>query len=200
IRVILNRRLEYNQRQSARAQVIEQIATASSWQLPEDLLARQARKTLTRKAMEMRADGISEHEVNARLRVMQQDVLQSAAVALREHVVLKKIAEVEKIDVRESDISDEIERLAAQANESPRRLRARLEREDMLEALAAEMIERKALDLILDSAQYEDYELVPEDQPAVTSVESQVVPGEMQDPTALPPSPSEEQQAPANPT
>src|SRR5262249_17530535 len=79
IRVILNRRLEHNQRQSAREQVISQIAAASTWQLPEELLARQARKTLNRKAMEMRADGISEQEINARLRVMQQDVLQSTA-------------------------------------------------------------------------------------------------------------------------
>src|SRR5207248_2161372 len=133
IRVILNRRLEHTQRQSARAQVIEKMAAASSWQLPEDLLARQARKSLSRKAMEMRADGIAEQEVNARLRVMQQDVLQSTALALKEHFVLQKIAEVEKIDVNDDDLNDEIDRLAAQANESPRRLRARLEREDMLD-------------------------------------------------------------------
>ena len=98
--------------------------------------------------------------------------------------MLQKIAEVEKIEVGEPDIDDEIERMAEQNDESPRRVRARLEKEDLLEALAAEIIERKALDLILDSAEYED---VPLDQeagtPASTS-EMQTVPGEMKDPMA----------------
>ena len=56
--------------------------------------------------------------------------------------------------------------MAEQNGESPRRVRARLESEDLLDALAAEMIERKALDLILDSAEYEDVPLGQEDQPA----------------------------------
>ena len=109
------------------------------------------------------ADGMSEEEIRGRQRLLQQDVLQSTALALKEHFVLQKIAEVEKIDVDEDDIDDEIERMADQSDESPRRVRARLEKEDLLDALAAEMIERKALDLILDSAEYED---VPIGEPA----------------------------------
>ncbi len=49
------------------------------------------------------------------------------------------------------------------------------------------MIERAALDLILDSAEYEDVPLGKEDQPAVSMVEEQAVPGEIHDPTAEPP-------------
>src|SRR5262249_45835545 len=112
----------------------------------------------------------------------------STEMALKEHFVLQKIAEVEKIEVNEDDMEDEIERLAAQNNESPRRVRARFEKEDLMDALAAEMIERKALDLILDSAEYEDFPLGKEDEsPAISTVEAQAVPGEMQDPTEAPP-------------
>jgi trigger factor len=185
--VVLRRRLEYQQRQSAREQVLQQIAAAGSWQLPEDLLMRQARKAMGRRVMEMRADGISEEEIAARQRVLQQDVLQSTALALKEHFVLQKIAETEKIDVTDDDLNEEIERLAAQSEESPRRVRARLEREDMLDALAAEMIERKALDLVLDTAEYEDVPLTSDDQEAVSTVEAQAVPGEMKEPGAEPP-------------
>ena len=39
-----------------------------------------------------------------------------------------------------------------------------MEKEDLMEALAAELLERKALDLILDSATYEDYEMKPDEQ------------------------------------
>jgi trigger factor len=186
IRVYLQRRLEYQQRQAAREQVLQHIAAAATWELPEDLLRRQARKAMGRRVMEMRADGISEDEIAARTRLMQQDVLRTTALALKEHFVLQKLAEVEKIDVTDEDLDEEIERLALQNDESPRKVRARLEKDDLLDALAAEMIERKALDLILDSAEYEDVPLAAKDESAVTSVEAQAVPGEMKDPAAAP--------------
>ena len=194
IGVILQRRLEYQQRQAARRQVLEQITAASTWELPPDLLRRQAHKALARKVMEMRADGISDEEIQGRRRLLEQDILQSTALALKEHFVLQKIAEVEKIDVSDDDINEEIERMAEQDGESPRRVRARLEREDLIDALAAEMIERKSLDLVLDSAEYEDVPLGKEDQPAVSTVEAQAVPGEIQDPTLSP-----EESTPASP-
>lgn len=187
IRVILQRRLEYTQRQAARRQVMEHIAASANWDLPNDLLIRQARKAMARRIMEMRAEGISDQEIDARVRVLQQDVIQTTAQALKEHFVLQKIAEVEKIDIDEEDIDDEIERIAEQDNESPRRVRARLEKEDMMEALAAEIIERKALDLILESAEYEDVPLAGEEQKPVGMVEQQAVPGQMADPLAAPP-------------
>jgi trigger factor len=181
VRVLLNRRLEYTQRQSARQQVLEQISQASSWELPRDLLMRQARRAMARRVMEMRANGISEDEIRGRTRLLERDILASTALALKEHFVLQKIAEVEKIEVDDDDIENEIERMAYQSDESPRRVRARLEKEDMLEALAIELVERKALDLILDSAEYQDVPLDKEDQEAVATVEEQAVPGEMRD-------------------
>src|SRR5262249_46065945 len=135
IRVLLQRRLEYHQRQSARQQVLEQIASASQWDLPQDLLMRQARRALGRPVTERRARGMWEEETRGRQRLVEQDVLRNTEMALKEHFVLQKIAEVEKIDVDEDEVRDEIERIADQNNESPRRLRARLEKDDLLEAL-----------------------------------------------------------------
>lgn len=185
VRLLLERRLEYRQRQSAREQVLAHIDVSSSWDLPRDLLARQARQALARRVMEMRESGISEEEITARQRLLQQDVIQQTALSIKEHFVLQKIAEVEKLDVKEDEIEMEIERLADQANESPRRVRAQLERDDLLETLAAQLIERKALDLVLESAQWEDEPIRKEG--VVATVEEQAVPGELQDPTAPPP-------------
>jgi trigger factor len=190
IKIILQRNLEHTQRRAARMQVLDQISAASSWELPQDLLMRQARKALGRRVMEMRADGMAEARVEQEVRLMQQDVLKSTEMALKEHFVLQKIAEEEKIEVDDQDIDDEIYRLADQTGESPRKVRARIEKEDMLDALAAEMIERKALDLILDSAEYEDVPLEPQEQEAsMATVEEQAVPGEMSDPNKQPETP-----------
>jgi trigger factor len=192
IRVLLQRRLEYTQRQAARQQVMAHIAEAANWQLPEDLLTRQARKAMARRAMEMRSSGMSEEEIRGRLRLLQQDVLRSTALSLKEFFVLQKIAEVEKLDVDEDDINDEIERIAAQNDEAPRRVRAKLEKDDLLDALATEILERKALDLILENAEYEDVPIgKQEEEKPVATVEEQAVPGELRDPTAVPPAPAD---------
>ena len=52
-----------------------------------------------------------------------------------------------------------------------------MEKEDLIEALATDLLERKALDLILASATYEDYEWKPEEQGGeVATVTADVVP------------------------
>ena len=60
-----------------------------------------------------------------------------------------------------------------------------MEKEDLLETLAAQLIERKALDLILSSAEYEDRPMNKES--GLSSIEQQAVEGEMKDPTEAPP-------------
>ncbi|HEY3789066.1 MAG TPA: trigger factor, partial [Urbifossiella sp.] len=122
VRVLLDRRLEYAQRQEARSQVLELLADSAEWDLPQDLLRRQARTTLARKVMEMRNSGMSDDQIRGRQRLLEQDVVKSTRAALKEHFVLQKVAEVEKIEIEDRDIDDEIDRIADQQNESPRKV------------------------------------------------------------------------------
>jgi trigger factor len=192
LRVVLQRRLEYLQRQAARQQVINLVAEQALAELPQELLVRQARRAMQRKAVEMQSAGLADEEINSRLRMMQQDVVKSTSAALKEHFVLQKIAEDEKIEVSDDDIDAEVERIAARTDESPRKVRAKLEREDMLESLAAELLESKALDLILESAEYEEVAMTAaEEEVPVGTTEAQAVPGEVKDPTAPEPKASE---------
>ncbi len=176
VRTALQRQLEYEQRRSAREQVLQHIAAAATWELPRDLLARQTRKTIARRIMEMRSAGLPDDEIRSRSTLLQQDAFATTERALKEHFVLQKISEVEKIEVKDDDVDYEIESIAAQSDESPRRVRARLEKEELMESLMTQIVERKALDLVLDNAEYED---VPFEQEApVSAIEEQAVPGE----------------------
>jgi trigger factor len=171
--------------------VLAQISAASSWELPHDLLTRQARRAMNRRVLEMREAGLSDEEIKSRQRMLERDVLNSTALALKEHFVLQKIAEVEKIEVSDEEIESEIEAIADQVGESARRVRAQYEREDMIETLAAQLIERKALNLVLGSAEYEDVPM--EQEGGMSASEAQAVPGEMKDPTAAPPEPEQDE-------
>jgi len=158
-------------------QVLEKLAGDAKWDLPRDLLVRQARKTLARKVMEMRKAGMSDEQIAGRQRLLEQDAVKSTAAALKEHFVLQKIAEVEKLEIEDADIDAEIDAIADQTGESPRKVRARMEKDDLIEALATELLERKALDLVLSSATYEEYELSPTetDEGEVATVDASAV-------------------------
>ncbi len=168
VEVLLNRRLEHRQRQSMRQQFLASGLKALDSDLPQDLLMKQARTAMARRVMEMRSDGISEEEIRARQRLLSQDILATTASALKEHFVLQKVAELEKIEVSDFDIDTEINRLAQNAGESARRVRARMEREDLLDALAAELLERKVLDYIISQAELTEVPLPSEDKAEVT--------------------------------
>jgi trigger factor len=175
----LERFLEYQQRQTARTQVLQLLAGSTKWELPQDLLQRQARKTLSRRVMEMRSAGMTEEQIVSRERALTQDAMRSTAAALQEHFVLQKIADLEKLEIEDPDIEAEIDAIADRTGESPRKVRGRMEREDLIESLATELLERKALDLVLETATYEDYEYNPmnEDEDATATSEATATDG-----------------------
>lgn len=162
VRTRLERYFDYQSKQNLRTQVLVQLTKDAKWDLPRDLLTRQARRVMQRRVMELQNSGLTEQEILAQRRVLEQDAIRTTAASLQEHFVLQKIAEVEKIEIDDNEIDAEIERIADESDESPRKVRARLEREDMIEALATELLERRALQVVLDHAIYEEGELVPD--------------------------------------
>lgn len=184
VEVMLKRRLEHRQRQSARQQFLETALKKVDWELPQDLLMKQARTAMARRVMEMRSDGIPEDEIRARQRLLSQDITRSTAEALKEHFVLQKVAELENLEISDSEIEDEIRRIANQEGESPRRVRARMEREDLVDALAAELLERKVLDFIISQGEFTDVALGKDEEGALGTSEAQAVEGSETDPAA----------------
>lgn len=174
-RQILERDFRLQQRKAIQQQVTDHLAASATWDLPPSLVARQARRTLQKLVLELQAAGMREDEIRSRSVLLQQNALDITRRVLKEQFVLQKIADVEKIEVTDDDVAEEIDRIADQTGESPRRVRARIEKEDLMESLMGQILERKALDLVLAHAEYEDVEYQPEEQPEV--IEEQAVPG-----------------------
>jgi trigger factor len=99
--------------------------------------------------------------------------------SLKEYFILAKIAEAEEIKVEAEDMEVEIEAIAARTDESPRRVRARVEKDGLADALASQILERKTIDRILEFVKLEEILLVDEskvetlDQAATTAPEGQ---------------------------
>jgi trigger factor len=156
IRMNLQRQLEYQQQRNARAQIAALLTKSADWELPPGLLQRQSARELERAVMELRRSGFSEAEIRARENQLRQNSAAATATALKEHFILERIAEEEKIDVDEGDYEKEIFLIAAQSGESPRRVRAQLEKRGLMDVLRNQIIERKVLELVQAEAKFKD--------------------------------------------
>lgn len=155
-REALERQERYRQRQAAREQVLAQITASADWDLPESLVMRQVENALRRELLEMQQAGFSDEEIRARQNELWQHQISATRQALKEHFVLDKIATQEKLEVTPADKEIEISFMAAQRGESPRKLRARLEKTGLIENLEAQILERKAVDVVLERAVFKD--------------------------------------------
>ena len=166
VRDNLQHRLEYHQRQRAREQVTAALTVAANWDLPPDLLRRQSEREMSRAVMELKRSGFGEQEIQAYGNELRQNSLRSTAKALKEHFILERIAEEEKIEETPEDYDEEIRLLADQSGETPRRVRARLEKVGQMDVLRNQIIERKVIDLILSHATFHDEPWQPDESDA----------------------------------
>lgn len=156
VRSALERQVTYRQRQETRSQVLEQITVSADWDLPEDLVSKQVDNALRREVLEMRQAGFTPREIRARENELRQKSITVTRKNLKEHFVLDRIADEENLEVTASDIDAEIHVMALQAGENPRRVRARLQKSGVIENLEAQVRERKAVDVILEHADFKD--------------------------------------------
>jgi len=177
IRETLDRQVLYEQRQSTREQVLEKITESANWELPEDLIRKQVDNALRRELLEMEQAGFTRQQMQARENEIRQNALSNTKQALKEHFVLDKIATKEEIEVSNQELEMEIALMAMQQGESPRKVRARMVRSGMMENLEAQIRERKAVDIILEKAQFEEVPMETDDEEDQVSAISQSVCG-----------------------
>jgi len=158
----LQRQLEYEQQQKVRGQITEMLTKSADWELPPGLLKRQSARELERAVMELRRAGFSEAEIRARENQLRQNSAASTAGGLKEHFILERIAEEEKVEAEEGDFEKEVFLMAMQSGESPRRVRAQIEKRGLMDVLQNQIVERKVLELVEAEAKFKDEPYQPE--------------------------------------
>ena len=174
---VLERRHEYQRRQAVRDELLGKLVAETPFDLPADLVSRQEKSTLRRLALDLRQGGLNDADIRAREAELRANAHESTLKGLKEFFVLAKIAEAEDIKVEDEDMEVEIEAIADRTDESPRRVRARVEKEGLADAMASQILERKTIDRILEFVKLEEVPLVEDksvetlDQAATTAPE-----------------------------
>jgi trigger factor len=178
---LVARRFAFRQRQSLRKQVFDILLDRVKFDLPPELVKRQELSTMRRIVEEMRHAGMSDSDIRAREAEIRANAHEQTLRSLKEFFLLSRIAEAEGIKVEDEDVELEINRIAEQEDESPRRIRARIEKEGLAESLVTQILERKSLDHILECAQIEDVALEEEEKAVETLEETAAVASESSD-------------------
>ena len=163
VREELERQLNYHQQQRTRSQITELLTADANWELPPQLLRRQSQRELQRSILELQASGFPDEEIRRHINRLQQNLLGSTEKALKEHFILERIAEDNDLDATPEDIEREILIIAMQQQTSPRAVRAQLEKRGDMDALRNQIIERQAIDLITEEANFTETDM-PEDE------------------------------------
>ncbi len=180
VREELERQLNYHQQQRTRGQITELLTAEANWELPPQLLRRQSQRELQRSILELQASGFPDEEIRRHINRLQQNLLGSTEKALKEHFILERIAEENDLEATPEDIEREILIIAMQQQTSPRRIRAQLEKRGDMDALRNQIIERQAIELITEEANFTETDLPAdenEDTFALSGAISGVQPG-----------------------
>jgi trigger factor len=157
----LSLQMEYYQQRRIRQQITALLTKGANWELPPDLVRRQARRELDRAILELRRSGFGDREIQARRNELRQDSLAATERALKEHFILERIAEELDIEANPRDYEAEIAMIAKQTDSTERATRAQIERHGMSDALRNQIIERKVLATIASEARFTDVPFEP---------------------------------------
>jgi len=162
VRKEMERQLKFFQQRRSRQQITTQLTVTATWDLPQDMLRRQARRELDRAMLELQRSRFSNDQIRQYLNELHQNAMASTARALKEHFILERIAEEEKIEAEADDYDKEIDLIADQSDETPRRVRARLEKKGLMDTLRNQIVERKVIELIEQHAEFRDVPYNPQ--------------------------------------
>lgn len=180
IRRQLENQLDWHRRRQVRQQVSSALTASADWELPPRLLRRQAQRELERAILELRRSGFDDDSIRRHVNELRQSAMASTGRALKEHFILERIAEETAVADTAADYEEEIRAIAAQSGESPRRVRASLERRGLMDVLRNQIIERKTIEMVESEAKFTDmpFEFPKPDAEAIDHAVCGVVVGE----------------------
>ena len=136
--------------QAARDQLRRTLAETHEFAVPETLVERQIERRLERLRRQIAARGMSPEMLDwGKLRASQQD---AARGDVKSTLILEKIAAQENLEVLETEVEQEIEKIAAVAQQTPAAVRTRLTKEGRQDRIISALRIEKALEFVLQCA------------------------------------------------
>jgi trigger factor len=168
VRSELERAAEHRSQQELRAAAFEALADRNRFPVPERLVEEQVESSINSLRRRLLHGGADPEQLRLRVdwEALRKQYREQAERQVRGHFILDRIAELEKIEVADQELDSELEELAASSQQSASALKARLTKEGSLDTIRNRIKHRKALDLIIASADLREEEVEWADEAA----------------------------------
>lgn len=167
----LQGQFEYRSQQNLRDQITQKLLADADWSLPPSLLKSQANRELERTVLELRYSGFTDDQIQAHSNEIRRNAQAATERSLKQHFIFEKIAEAEAIEPAPEDYELEVLRIAAQQRQSPRKVRAQLERSGGIDVLRNQILERQVLELIEKEAKLTEVDAEAADEENVAAID-----------------------------
>lgn len=156
LRSALRKQLRETRQKEAEAaskrRLLDRLIDSRNFPVPEILVKERVDDKLRQMAVQLADQGVDPRKADIKWLSIREELRPTAEREVRGSLILRKIAEAEKIEVSEEEIDDAVRQLAAGGQESPAALKTRLTRNGGLARLQSSRLSQKALDLIYRSA------------------------------------------------
>jgi trigger factor len=152
IRDNLQAQLESHIRSEMSEQIYQYLLDNTTFDLPMDIVARQAGSLLQRQYINLLSRGLQREHIDEQMEQLRAGSEEQAKQQLKTFFIMDKVAETLGIDVTEEEINGHIAQVAVQRGQRPERLKEQMERDGSLAQFRLEVRQSKCVDKLLESA------------------------------------------------
>jgi len=139
---------EHALEQAKESQIIKALHEQTQFDLPSQLLRNETRRALGELVQRNRQRGLSDEILKSKEKELVQGAGSLAADRLKTNFILRRIAEVEKIQVSQDEIEERIRNQAAHYNVSVEKMRKKIDEHEGINGLMEEILLGKTIDFL----------------------------------------------------
>ncbi|HYP28358.1 MAG TPA: trigger factor [Blastocatellia bacterium] len=152
IRSRLEHDMKHRSEDELRNEVLEQLVEQNKFAVPEFIVQKQIDSRMQQLIRQLSGQGMDPRQLQLDWKQVREAQRERAEREVRGSFVLDKIAEVENVEVTEDEVDQEVERIAQSFGQEPAALRARLTKDEAMDSIKEQVRNRKALDIVIASA------------------------------------------------
>ena len=154
----LQTQLESRIRNEMSEQVYQHLLDNTEFDLPLDIVGRQAGSVLQRQYISLLQRGLGRQQIEEQMEQLRAGSEDQAKEQLKTFFIMDKVAEKLEIEVSDEEINGHIAQVAIQRGQRPEKMREQMERDGSLAQFHLEIRQNKCISKLLESAQITEAE------------------------------------------
>ncbi len=152
VRDNLQEQQENRVRQEMSDQIYDYLLDNTNFDLPLDIVARQAGSILQRQYISLLQRGLNRQQIEEQMEQLRAGSEEEAKKQLKTFFLMDKVADKLELDVTEEEINGHVAQLAVQRGQRPEKMKEQMERDGSLAQFRLDIRQNKCINKLLESA------------------------------------------------